>query len=321
MVRHLRAEPTSHVMRYRRGRLVAEGPGLAFWFRPITPPSPRSRSTTASCRFSSSPQRGLPARDRPGRDHVSRRRPRAARRPDRLHRRPRVGRWRAEPLEQVGGLLTQLAQQFVIDQLAAPELRAILTEGVAPIRARIAAGLAEEPALQELGLQLVAVRVAEVAPTTEVEKALQQPTREEIQSRADEATFARRATAVENERAIAENELHNRIELARRDEQLVAQQGANERRRVEEEAAPASSRPRRARRRLEADRPTRSTSSRRPTCAPRASGPRSRRRCPPTVLLRPRAAGARRPARQHRAPLDHARPRRPAAAAAHPRAA
>lgn len=108
---------------------------------------------------------------------------------------------------------------------------------MAPIRARIARGLAEEPALAELGLQLVAVRVAEVAPTAEVEKALQQPTREQIQSRADEATFARRATAVENERAIAENELANRIELSRREEQLVAQHGANERRRAEEEAA------------------------------------------------------------------------------------
>lgn len=35
-LRHLRAEPTSHVIRYRRGELVAQGPGLAFWFRPIT---------------------------------------------------------------------------------------------------------------------------------------------------------------------------------------------------------------------------------------------------------------------------------------------
>src|SRR5512133_3668273 len=35
LIRHLRDEPTAHVLRYRRGRLVADGPGLAFWFRPI----------------------------------------------------------------------------------------------------------------------------------------------------------------------------------------------------------------------------------------------------------------------------------------------
>jgi regulator of protease activity HflC (stomatin/prohibitin superfamily) len=237
-LRHLRAEPTAHVMRYRRGELVQEGTGLAFWFRPIT---------TAIAE--------IPVDDRelPFLFH--------ARSAD--HQRVTVqgaitfrvtdperlaghvdfsidldrGVWTGEPLEQVGGLLTQLAQQFVIDQLATRELRAILAEGVAPMRARIDRGLAEEPALAALGLQVVAVRVADVAPTAEVEKALQQPAREHIQSQADEATFARRATAVENERAIAENELANRIELARREEQLVSQHGTNERRRAEEEAA------------------------------------------------------------------------------------
>jgi hypothetical protein len=43
--------------------------------------------------------------------------------------------------------------------------------------------------------------------------------------------------AVEKERAIAENELQNRIELARRQAQLVDQEGRNERRRVEEAVA------------------------------------------------------------------------------------
>jgi hypothetical protein len=64
--------------------------------------------------------------------------------------------------------------------------------------------------------------------TAEVEKALRQPTREAIQQQADEATFARRALAVEKERAIGENELQNRIELARREEQLVEQAAANQ---------------------------------------------------------------------------------------------
>lgn len=43
--------------------------------------------------------------------------------------------------------------------------------------------------------------------------------------------------AVERERAIAENELASRIELARREEQLVEQRGTNARREAEEQAA------------------------------------------------------------------------------------
>src|SRR3954451_23976249 len=61
------------------------------------------------------------------------------------------GRSTQAPLEQVAALLTQLAQQFVIDELVRLDLRTILTGGVAPIRDRIAAGLAGEPALADLG--------------------------------------------------------------------------------------------------------------------------------------------------------------------------
>ena len=52
------------------------------------------------------------------------------------------GRWTQTPLEQLAGLVMQLAQQFVIDELVKREVRQILADGVAPIRAHIAAGLA-----------------------------------------------------------------------------------------------------------------------------------------------------------------------------------
>jgi hypothetical protein len=45
--------------------------------------------------------------------------------------------------------------------------------------------------------------------------------------------------AVEKERAIAENELQNRIELARREEELIAQQGQNSQHEAREEAEAA----------------------------------------------------------------------------------
>ena len=134
----------------------------------------------------------------------------------------------------------QLAQQFVIDELVtarrAPHPRR--RRGADPRAHRRGAGRRRRHS-SELGIEVVAVRVAAVAPTAELEKALQQPTREAIQQDADKATFQRRALAVEKERAIAENELQNRIELARREEDLVAQEGANERTRAQEHAAAA----------------------------------------------------------------------------------
>jgi len=87
-----------------------------------------------------------------------------------------------------------------------------------------------------MGLEIVSVRVSGVAPTSDLEKALQTPAREVIQQQADEATFQRRALAVEKERAIQENELQNRIELSKREELLIAQQGQNAKRLAREKA-------------------------------------------------------------------------------------
>ena len=67
------------------------------------------------------------------------------------------------------------------------------------------------------------VQVASVRADADLERALRTQAREEVQQEADRATFERRALAVERERAIAENEMQNQIELARREEQLVAQ--------------------------------------------------------------------------------------------------
>jgi uncharacterized membrane protein YqiK len=83
-----------------------------------------------------------------------------------------------------------------------------------------------------IGLTVLAIR-----PEPDVEKALQTPTREQLQADADRATFERRALAVERERAIAENELATKIELAARREALVSQEGTNARREAEEAAA------------------------------------------------------------------------------------
>ncbi len=95
----------------------------------------------------------------------------------------------------------------------------------------------EERALEDhgagagLGAHLVGAPDAPISRS-----ALEAPTREQIQQQADEATFARRALAVEKERAIQENELKNQIELARREEELIAQKGHNAQREATEEA-------------------------------------------------------------------------------------
>ncbi|WOP19136.1 SPFH domain-containing protein [Raineyella sp. LH-20] len=237
-VRHLRGSSTAHVEQIRDGRPVRAGVGASFWFRPLSavlnevPVDDRELPLLFHARTSDfqdvTVQATMTYRVT---DPAT-----AAGRID-FSIDPETGRWRGTPLDQVAGLLTESAQQYAIDLLATADLTAAMAGGVGPIRTVITEGLRGDGRLAETGITVVGVRVVAVRPAPEVEKALRTPTREQVQQEADKATFERRAVAVERERAIGENELQTQIELARREEQLVSQRGANSRREAEENAA------------------------------------------------------------------------------------
>jgi regulator of protease activity HflC (stomatin/prohibitin superfamily) len=238
VARHVRSEPTSHTLHYRRGTPVRSGRGLSFWFRPLSssiaevPLDDRDldvRFQGRSADFQDVTVQGVitfRVHD-PGAlaEHVD------------FSVDLDTGAWRRAPIEKLQSMVGQLAQQAVGEYLSSTELVQLLADGVEETRRRIAEAFTAEPQLAELGLEIVAVRVSALRPNADTEKALELPTRERIQQEADQATFERRALAVEKERAIQENELQNRIEIARRAEQLVAQEGTNRRREAEELAA------------------------------------------------------------------------------------
>lgn len=237
-LRHLRGTATTFVRHVRRGKVVHEGVGLSFWFRPLTavlsevPVDDRELPLLFHARTSDfqdiTVQASVTYRVA---DPAL-----AAQRVD-FSIDPTTGQWNGTPLEQIGGLLTETAQQYALDLLARTTLADALVGGVTTVRERIAEGLAADARLAETGLAVIGVRVVAIRPEPDVEKALRTPTREQVQQAADKATYERRALAVERERAISENELQNQIELARREEQLIAQRGVNARRQAEDAAA------------------------------------------------------------------------------------
>ncbi|MFF0011696.1 SPFH domain-containing protein [Streptomyces sp. NPDC005374] len=236
--RHLRGAPTAHIRHHRGGTLLHDGPGLSFWYRALTaalsevPVDDRELAMTFHARTSDFQDVAVQATVTYRIDDPAL----AAARLD-FSIDPDTGVWRGAPLEQLGSLLTETAQQHALDVLARTPLSSTLVDGVAAVRERITAGLGTEPRLPATGIEVVAVRVMALRPEPEVERALRTPAREQIQQEADRATYERRAVAVERERAIAENELDSQIELARREEQLVDQRGTNTRREAEEHAA------------------------------------------------------------------------------------
>lgn len=236
--RHLRAEPSSFVLRYRRGRLVRSGQGLGFWFLPMSagvaevPTEDREVSILfhgRSADFQDVTAQGI----------VTYRTVDPARLAQRVDFTIdlRTGAMLRQPLDRIALILTQIAQQSAHGLISQTSVRQIVQSGHDELRERILAALVAEAEIEELGLQVLSVRIASIRPSPDLEKALEAPAREAIQQQADEAAYGRRALAVEKERAIQENELQNRIELARREVQLIEQQGRNQMRAAEDSAA------------------------------------------------------------------------------------
>ncbi|MFD4642276.1 SPFH domain-containing protein [Lentzea sp. NPDC058436] len=232
-LRHLRGTPTVHIRHVRKGKIVHEGTGLSFWFRP----------RTAVLSEVPVDDRELPmlfhARTQDYQDVTVQLTvtyrctdPETATTRIDFSIDPDTGTWRQDPLNQIANTLTESTQQHALKILGTLDLETAIRTGVEKVKAAVSANLKAE----HIGLQIIDVRVVAIRPDADMEKALQTTIREKVQQEADKATYERRAIAVERERAISENELQNQIELAKREELLVVQRGANALKKAEDHA-------------------------------------------------------------------------------------
>ncbi|MBU2983315.1 hypothetical protein KO498_16030 [Lentibacter algarum] len=238
LVRHLRADASRHIQQYRNGKRVRSGKGLAFWFLP--------RGTSLS--EIPMDDRNLPFllkgqsadyQDLTVQGSIAWRVSSAEDLGERIDFTiaPWTGDLIGQPIDQINNLLGSLGRRYIATYLNSNSVRALLEAGVKPVQAALKAGFENDKTLTSMGLEIVGVSVDDIAPTSELARALQAPTFESLQQQADEATFARRALAVEKERAIAENELSTKIELATQQKSLIAREDENARSQAEALAA------------------------------------------------------------------------------------
>jgi regulator of protease activity HflC (stomatin/prohibitin superfamily) len=240
-VRHLRSDASAHVVHYRRSRVRHSARGASFWFDPLNdslaevPLDDRELQLVIH-------GRSRDFQDLTAQGTMTYRLTDPVRIADRYDFTIDLasGKPLGTPIDKLESMLAELAQQHAQSYLAQTDLRPALVEGALRTRTAIEAALAGDAALRDAGIAIVSVRVHQIRPTADLEKAIEAPTRERIKQEADEAAYGRRALAVEKERAIAENELQNRIELAKREEYLIAQSGANDRAKAEYASEAAS---------------------------------------------------------------------------------
>ena len=84
-------------------------------------------------------------------------------------------------------------------------------------------GLRQPDGLPSLGLELVSLAILAIKPTPDTARALEATVREQILKRADDALYQRRNSAIEQERAIKENELATELELERLNTEIAVE--------------------------------------------------------------------------------------------------
>jgi len=90
--------------------------------------------------------------------------------------------------------------------------------------------------IASLGIEILDLSILAIKPTPETSRALEAQAREQILREADEAIFARRNAAVEQERNIKENELNTDIAIEEKNKKLIALSVVNAREEADSKA-------------------------------------------------------------------------------------
>ncbi len=237
-LRHQRASATSHVEHLSAGSLRHSGPGASFWFRPLNaaisevPVDDREQEVLVRVRTAD-----LQEVTAPGTVTFRFTHPDVTARHIDFSVDLGSGMWLERPLERVGAAIHGATSAAVTSALSELSLLEVLTLDPGVLGTTVGQHLLTDDRLLSIGVSVVGVRFGVLRPDADTERALQTPAREVIQQEADKATYERRALAVEREAAIGENELANQIELAKRQEQLIAQKGTNARKTAADAAA------------------------------------------------------------------------------------
>jgi hypothetical protein len=226
-IRYLKVPPTTYVLHYSRGKVVQEGPGLAlFYFAPVgTIATVPLASTDVPFVFN---EVTADFQEATIQGELTYR----VADPKRLSAvldfsvDPR-GRYRSDDPTKLNDRLIHAAQTAARFYTQRTPLRDVLVSSSALI-AETLQGLLTSPAVVMLGVEILGLSILSIKATPEMSKALQAEAREDLLRKADEAIYARRNSAVEQERRIRENELNTEIAVAHKQRQVRETQMAAE---------------------------------------------------------------------------------------------
>lgn len=228
-IRYIKVPPTTYLLQHRQGRLAREGPGLAFfYYAPVTSlVAVPLASTDVPFMFE---ERTADFQTVTIQGHVTSRVADAKRLAALMDF--TLAADRVTYLSQDPAMLPQRILH-VVNVLVRARLQTLpLREAInasETIVATVQAGLEASTELATLGLEVLGLSVIAIRPSPETARALEAGARERLLREADEAVYARRNAAVEQERAIKESELNTDIAVENKRRQIRETQMDTER--------------------------------------------------------------------------------------------
>lgn len=222
-----KGQPTEHVIKYVGGRVVKEGAGLAFYYlqhstQIVAIPT---SSTDANFVFNEVTN-NFQAVTIQGQFTYRIHNPQQAAALLNFTIDPRTRAAVSNDPERLPQRIANIIQMETRGEIQKRSLEETLRDSQT-IAAGVLTRIRDAALLEPMGVELLSVYFLSAKPTPEVAKALEAEYRETLLRKADEAIYARRAAAVEEERKIKENELNTEITLEQRRQQLIELQGGN----------------------------------------------------------------------------------------------
>jgi hypothetical protein len=217
--RFLKAQPTQYVILYRDGQPKREGAGLSFWyFRPtsaiVVVPTASVNEPFIFAEVTSDFQ------DVTVQGQVT----------YRIGDPKRIaalldfsldagGKYSSEDPQKLSQRVISAVQVVMRAEVQGLTLKQALTAGEG-LLGQVSAKLTHHPTIEALGIEVLGLSILAIKPTPDTARALEAEAREALLRRADEAIYSRRNAAVEQERAIKENELATEVAVENKKRQV-----------------------------------------------------------------------------------------------------
>ncbi len=210
-LRFIKSQPTVHLIQYKRGKAVRQGAGQSFFYYaptstlvavPVGSAHHPFMLTVVTADFQNVSVQGQVTYQ--VRDPMA-----TAQLMDFSLKASGQGYASDDPLK-LGDRVGMQVQVIVQQKIQSLSLKQALLAS-ADMARHAEASLAQQAEMAALGLQILGVSILAIKPTADIARALEAESREANLKAADDAIYLRRMAAVQNERAIRENELDTEV--------------------------------------------------------------------------------------------------------------